>query len=276
VSVPPVVGSDDGPTNVDRAALDAWVGGGGTLVVLGPTALSASSPLGRVAFTGLRDGDLRAWGVQHLSIGRHVLVWRGRYQRGTIYRLRNETLLSNAQIGRADNARLAFGLARPLHGGSVAFDETIHGYRIPEHWWLIAPRRLVIAISLAAVVVVIALLGATMRLGPPLLVPARRESTSSEYVEAVSSLYAGAQAVGQGLSDTLHATKRMVATAHALPDDLPTRDLAMHIQRADLRGALAELDVLASTPAPRPRHLLRGTRLAHLLRKELDTHGSSR
>jgi hypothetical protein len=261
------------PTSVDRAALDDWIGKGGTLVLLGPFEPAPDSPLRRVRFRILSQKRLQEMGVRTVRRHTHPLVCEGSYRRGTIILVRDEALFSNKEIARADNARLAFALARPQRGTSVAFYETVHGYFVPEHWWLVAPRRLVIAIVVAALVVALALLGAAIRLGPPLMVAPRREATSLEYLDAVASLYARAHAVRQALRDMLHSAKRTVGKALSLPDDLPTRELARHIALPDVRGALAELDTLATMPSPDERHLVRGSRLAHLLRKEFETHG---
>jgi len=262
------------PSELDRTAIDAWVGAGGTLVVLGTYLWGAQSALAGVAFMPLTPADLRRMGVRSVASTVQPLVRIGRYRRGTIYLVRDEALLSNARIGRADDARFALALARPKSGGSVAFDETIHGYLVPEHWWLVAPRRLVVAVIVAALVVALAALGATIRLGPPLRPPAHRGATSLEYVDAVASLYGRAHAAAPALQEALQSVKRAVATVLGLSGDLPTRDLARAISVPDLRGALAELDVLATMPAPDERHLVRGLRLAHLLRKEIETHGS--
>jgi hypothetical protein len=262
------------PTAVDRAAIDRWIGDGGTVVVLGPYVPDVDSPLAHVRFRALAAAALHRLGVRAVASAEHPVVRRGTYRRGTIYLVGDEALFSNARIARADDARLAFALAAPRGGGTVAFDETIHGDLVPEHWWLVAPRRLVIAIIVAVLVVALAALGASIRLGPPLRAPVRREASSLEYVEAVASLYGRARAVRPALHEALQSVKRAVGTSLGLPGDMPTRELALGTPIADLRGALAELDVLATMPAPNERHLVRGIRLAHLLRKEFETHGS--
>jgi hypothetical protein len=227
-----------------------------------------------VRFAPLPEPHLRAMGVRAVFSPARPLVRIGTYGRGAVVLVSDEAMFSNGKIAKADNARLAFALTRLRPDrGTVAFYETIHGYFVPEHWWLVAPRRLVIAIVAAALVVALALFGAAIRLGPPLIIASRREATSLEYLDAVGSLYARARAVRQALADTLHSVKRTVATALGVPDDLPTRDVARQIVVPDLRGALAELDVLATMPLPNERHLMRASHLAHLLRKEYLSHG---
>jgi hypothetical protein len=261
------------PTEIDRVAIDDWIARGGTIVSLGPFDLQPHSPLAQVRFRVLSQARLQAMGVRSVSSRLRPIVREGTYKRGAIYLVQDEAVFSNKEIATADNARLAYALTRLHGGGNVAFYETIHGYFVPEHWWLVAPPRLVYAIVAATLVVALALIGGAIRLGPPLVVSRRREATSLEYVDAVASLYARGHAVRQALSDALRSVKRTVATALALPDDLPTRELARHILIPDLRGALAELDVLATMPLPDERHLVRGANLAHLLRKEYQTHG---
>jgi hypothetical protein len=261
------------PSDLDRLAIDTWVARGGTIVTLGDSRPAPDSPLRRVHFATLSTERLRAMGVRALSSRARPIVRVGTYERGTVVLVQDEAMFSNGKIAAADNARLAFALTRLQRGGSVAFYETLHGYFVPEHWWLVAPRRLVIAIVIAALVVAIALFGAAIRLGPPLIAASRREATSLEYLDAVASLYARARAVRQAIADTLHSVKRTVAKALGLPDDLPTREVARGIVMPDLRGALAELDVLATMPLPSERHLVRASHLAHLLRKEYASHG---
>jgi hypothetical protein len=171
------------------------------------------------------------------------VVRKGTYGRGTIFLVVDETLFANGNIGRADDARLAyfFGHSR---SGWTAFDETLHGYLIPEHWWMVAPRRLVFALGIAGVVVLIAVLGAAIRLGPPLVVPTRREATSSEYVHAVASLYARVGARQKVLREALSSAKRAGAS----------------------EAELAELQALAALPSPDDRALLRGVTAAYRLR----------
>jgi hypothetical protein len=262
------------PTDLDALAIDNWIAAGGTIIALGESQPASQSPLRRVRFATLSTARLRAMGVHTAVSSTRPIARIGTYGHGTVVLVQDEGMFANGKIASADNARLAFALARlqPRSGG-VAFYETIHGYLVPEHWWLVAPRRLVIAIAVAALVAAIALFGAAIRLGPPLIAPSRREATSLEYLDAVASLYARARAVRQAITDTLHAVKRTVATALGLPDDLPAHVLARGIVGPDLRGALAELDVLATMPTPNERHLVRASHLAYLIRKEYVSHG---
>lgn len=227
----------------DRAALTAWVAEGGTLIALGTFTPTPDSPFAEIRYRALSPDALRAMGVQPRA-GKFPVVLRGRYLRGAILRIDDQTLFDNENIARADNARLAYALGSLPRAGAVAFDETLHGYLIPEHWWLIAPQRLLVALAIAGIVVLIALGGAAIRLGPPISSPSRREPTSWEYVHAVASLYARTGARRKVLHLALNSAKRSASSG----------------------AELTELEDLAALPAPDERALVRGVALAHRLR----------
>lgn len=306
LSDPPSLASRGDVASTDAAALAAWVKSGGRVVVLGDGAVvsllrsdlklpqtteKASHARGA---TGVST-ELRAAGVRSVaafatarlaprsrdailvSDRRGALVVRYPYGRGVVVDAIDGEAFSNERIGTSDNARLAVALATLVGtGGSVAFDEAVHGYLTPEHWWMVLPRRFVLAILAACGVLAIALLGAAVRLGPPLALGDQRAATSAEYVDALAALYERAGAVSKALTDAFRSTRRVVAGSLGLPDDAPLREFAARIERADLRSAFADFEALARVKTPDHTNLVRGLALAHLLRREFGSHDRRR
>lgn len=236
-------GAPTGPT-----ALEAWVKDGGTVVTLG----------GFLSFEALRfhavsHDKFGSQGINEASLGRGKIIY-----------VKDEAAFTNGRIENRDAARLAYLLALSSRAGAVAFEETLHGHLIPEHWWQAAPRRLVAAIIGACVVLAVALLGATIRLGPPILPPQRREAASAEYLEAVASLYARADAKRKVLQDVTNSVRRAAARSEALKGGFADR-----IERADLSAALIELEELVAAPSLSERTFVQGVAKAQHLRTEL-------
>jgi hypothetical protein len=109
--------------------------------------------------------------------------------RGEIDAVSDPHPFDNALIAQADNARLAFALARPRGGGAVAFDETLHGALIERRWWqaIDLPER--VALAGIALAVLLALAGSALRLGPGIALREAREPASDEFIAAVAALY---------------------------------------------------------------------------------------
>jgi len=221
-----------GPT-----ALAAWVKDGGTVVTLG-----GFLSFGAMRFHAVPRDEFGSKGISEATMGRGKIIY-----------IKDEAAFTNGRIGNRDVARSAYLLALPSRVGAVAFEETLHGHLIPEHWWQAAPRRLTVAIIGACVVLLIALFGATVRLGPPILPPERREAASAEYLEAVASLYARADAKRKVLQDVTKSVRRAAARS----------------ERADLNAVLTELDKLAAAPSLSERAFVQGVAKAQRLRKEL-------
>jgi len=203
--------------------------------------------------------------------GRGELVVRYALGRGDVTAVLDESLFDNARIGRFDHARLALALAGT---GAVAFDEVPHGYLTPETWWQVIPQPLFIAILIVLLAVLVAIAGASVRLGPPVL-PFAREPTSVEFIDSLAGLFERNGAARASLEDAVASVRRTVATsagflASASPDEVAER-LRSTQDRADFREllampGLAKIDDLA---------LVRGLTLAQRLRKDY-AHGRSR
>jgi hypothetical protein len=265
----------------DGAALAAWVRSGGRLVVVGAAPLmDTAKDLGlapRVAPRVVGEPPVIAPALRRLGVERFAaprgqrLGARPKDQvlladrfgrlavgfplgRGAVVQVLDGAMLRNGAIGRPDHARLAYAVA-VLRGGPVAFDEALHGYLVPEHWWQIFPRRLVVAILLCCVVLAVALVGSAVRLGPPRPAEPERAPHTGEYIDALATLMQRGHAANAAVRQSLHAVRRL-AGAHARAADDATAQ------------AYRELNALAESAENTDAALLRGLSLAYGLRKE--------
>ncbi len=297
-----------GHTRADDDALADWVHAGGRLVVLGadrfferdkaaPKQPAAPPPPKRAAPAAAAERPMteiapqwRAAGVARLvsaAVERYrprsgervlasdalgALAVRYAYGKGEVIAVADRTLFANRRIATGDHARLAYLLGTPrVAGARTAFDESVHGYVAPEHWWTIVPRPLLVAILIVLATLALALLGAAIRLGPPIAAGRPREPTSAEFIDSLAALLARGGASRKALRDTYRATRRTLATALGIPEDAPAERIAARIERADLRGNFLELAKLSES-ASGPSNLVRGAALAHHLRKEFGTN----
>lgn len=206
-----------------------------------------------------------------------ALALRYAYGKGEVLAVADRTLFTNRRIASADHARLAYLLGTPRAAGArVSFDESIHGYVAPEHWWAIVPRPFLVAVILVLAVLALALFGAAIRLGPPVSAEPPREPNSAEFIESLAALLARGGASGQALRDTFRETRRVLAAALDVAADAPLERLAARIERADLRGNLLELAKLSEAGNVSPASLVRGAVLAYHLRKEFGTNVRAR
>ena len=200
-------------TKSDLDALDAWIRHGGRLVYLGHDDEAAAQGLLKLprstakpvrgarayvapqfasagvsrypAETKLRWSEGKRTTL--LSDARGPLVVEYPYGKGDIVAAIDEPGFTNANIGRPDRARLAYALAQPQNG-PIAFNESIHGFSTPEHWWAVVPRAFAIAIWCALGILLFAFAGAALRLGPP-VVPKPRDPNSAAFLDALAALF---------------------------------------------------------------------------------------
>jgi len=298
-------------SKADVRALEDWVKAGGRFIYLGhdenaakngvlklPRTVVAKQPRKRSKQlpSSLRLAtQLRADGVERVAFSTNLrwktpkrasvlvadsagpLALSYSYGKGRIVVLLDETAFDNAGIARADNARLAFALGSPRRfGGRVAFDEAAHGYLVPEKWWQIVPRPLLIALAIALLALAIAFVGAAIRLGPPIVPPLRSDATSAEFIDSLAALFERGRAAGKALQEVARSTTRVVAVALGVPDDAPPASLAKRIAAPDLRAAYLELsDAAAGTTIDEGR-LVPLVASAQLLRKEFASHARPR
>ncbi len=292
-------------TQADIVALQDWVKAGGRLIYLGTDDAAAAKGVLKLPFTtgkprGVRAPvyapSLRAAGVARVAWSQSVdrfalkrgapalvrdrygaLALRYAYGRGALTVVADRNVFSNRVLSDLDNARFAFALAAPGRaGGSVAFDEAVHGYFVPEHWWQIVPRPFLIGVLCAAFALLLAFAGAAVRLGPPIVPPALREPTSLEFLDSVAGLLERGHGARQAVTDAVRSTKRAVANALGLPEDAPNDAIAARIDSSSLRADFTALVAFERPLDPDDPTLLRAAVLAQRLRKEYAPYAGSR
>jgi hypothetical protein len=220
IAAAPVIPASEsarGPADVD--ALARWVRGGGRLIALGQR-----RPL---AGAGPRLAPLRT-----------------PYGRGEIVTIPDPHPFDNGLITRADNARLAYALAKPRRpGGVVAFDEALHGAIVDRRWWNVidVPQR--VALGGTALAVLVAIAGSMLRLGPAVTLRSAREPASDEFVAAVAMLY-------ERTKSRRAAIALLAAGAHNAGGD-----------------AVTQLRLLAERQSPTDRDLITSAALARTIRE---------
>ncbi|HMD02797.1 MAG TPA: DUF4350 domain-containing protein, partial [Candidatus Baltobacteraceae bacterium] len=287
----------------DLKALESWVRGGGRMLYLGHDDFAAGAGVLKlphsarnrkhgqpfVAASLVARGVGRVESVSDLRWARAKsrsvlladaagpLVVRYPLGKGEVVAAIDEQAFTNGRIARADAARLAYALALPKRAGArVTFDETVHGFITPEHWWSVIPRPFAIAIWSALGVLLVALAGAALRLGPPVVPVRHAEASSAAFLDALAALFERGNAIRKVLRDAAASVTRAVAGALGMPDDLPTERLAAAMGEPAQRDAYLELMRIAEGGAPNRANLVRGIALAQRLRKELGSHGRSR
>ena len=270
-------------TAADVAALAAWVRRGGRLVYAGRNAARKPAEAGALALPflvpevgarGRLDGpdaalvsSVAALGTDRMLLAEHAgvpllfdrtgdIVVRYPLGGGEIVAVSDALPFTNANLAHADNARLAYLLARPRRpGGLVAFDDGIHGALIDRPWYRALPIPLRVGLSLGAVALLLGLIGSSLRTGPALPLEPPREPSSAEFLAALAALHERIAARAQA-RDTLVAAA-LAAAAGSSADDGARR-----------------LTALLAAPAATDAELLAGARRAHAIRKDIGNDGN--
>jgi len=208
--------------------------------------------------------------------------------KGSVTIVTDQSLFSNARIGKADNARLAYNLATAgaAPHGQVVFEEWVHGYASGDSWWTILPLPTRGALLLVALAALLLLVGSTLRFGPTAQPELGAERTSAEYVASMAALLRRGHAARQALRDLADFCTRDVAAALGLPEAAPIGAVCARLGATtdgrgseDLNGssgaaaALLELDRLRAYEQPSSAELVRAAQLTARLRKEYTRHG---
>jgi hypothetical protein len=293
----------DPSTQNDARDLEAWVRAGGTLVYFGydkeaakakilaqPYARDESKKTHRVALAdtlqaagvvslGRVAGDLR-WQQPAKRVrvlfddGRGPVAIAYRFGKGTVVETIDETFLDNAQLATGDRARFAMALVTLVHPSSaVWFDEAIHDHLAPLHWYSIVPRAFIYALIGATIVMLVAIAGAAVRLGPPIPPPTADDRTSADFIDALSTLFERGKASGKALDDAVRSTTRAVARSVGLTGDPSGAEIAARIPDEERRRAFETMLAGATGTAPDPKRFLRTIALAQRLRKDSVSHG---
>jgi hypothetical protein len=290
-------------TAADVAALAAWVRSGGRLVYVGrdsgvaaaeKSSLRLPLVLPEVGARGRLVGPLAApvRSVQGLGTSRMLFVEQAgsvllgdgngdvvvRYPlgRGEVIAIVDQRPFSNDELARADNARLAYLVARPRSvNGVVAFDDGLHGALIDRPWYRALPIALRVGLGFAALAILLGIVGTALPGPAPMPLRLAREPSSAEFVDALAALYARTHArtavAGILISDALAQAARRVG----LPDDAPTDVLAARMGPVGGGAAIETLAHLAAMELTTDADLLARAKLAHLIRKE-SSHGADR
>jgi hypothetical protein len=290
----------------DAKALEAWVRAGGHFIYIGHDDVAAkakvlSLPFSRPAGSGASAivvaPSLRASGVAEVGVlstslrwklphphtvtllgdGRGAAIVRYPFGRGSVTAIIDEALFEDANLARGDRARLAYALMAPATpGGVVWFDETVHGYLTPIHWWSIVPVPFVVALVCAVIALLAGLAGAAVRLGPPLLPRPRDDRTSADFIDALSTLLERGRAARAAMQDAERSTARTIARSLGMQSDAATDEIADRIENADDREAFRKLARLAERGSTEDDNFVRTVSLAQRLRKEFEPHGRHR
>jgi len=292
------------PSNENDAHdIEAWVRAGGTFVYFGHDDVAAkekilAQPYSREASAkahrAVLADVLRSAGVGSLGSAAGGLRWKlpvkrvrtlyddGRgavaitypFGKGTIVETIDETFLDNANLATADRARLALALIAPSQPGqAVWFYETVHGYLVPLHWYSIVPRVFLYALIVATIVMLVAIAGAALRLGPPIVPAPRDDRTSADFIDALSTLLERGEASRQALADAVHSTTRAVARSVGLTGDPSGSEIAARISDEERRSAFETMLAGAGDTAPDQKTFVHTIALAQRLRKDSVSHG---
>jgi hypothetical protein len=293
---PPPRATDPGArTAADIAALASWVRGGGRLVYAGRNAArpeaekndlqlpvllhpsGARGALGGPAAAAV--GSLAGLGAERMRLGRRAgetiladgngdIVVRYPLGRGEVLAVADTVPFINANIARAQNARLAYLLGVPGRpGGLVAFDDGLHGALLDRPWYRALPIPVLVAVGIAGSALVLGLIGSALRGAPAMRLEPAREPTSAEFVAALAALYerTGARAAANAIlaGDALAAAARSAGS-----------DGREEPGRSDVRRLAHALDAAVATDAV----LLANAKLAYNVRKEsrYDGNGDGR
>jgi hypothetical protein len=250
----------------DTAALESFVRSGGRLIAGGTDTTWLAPIVGRLEASdqgvvvarplapepevaGVRSvvtTGAASW--ERLGRARAILGTTGRpvaavadVGRGRIVLLADDSMLSNALLAKADNARFSLGIAGPPRR-DVLFFENYHGYGTASRTGLSAlPANWRAAILLGFLAVIVYMLARGRRLGPPELEQREFDPPRREYVEAMGGILARTRAPGEAL-EPLRAEVRRRLGGPETPEAIA--------EAARARGLTPEEAAAAARPVP--------------------------
>jgi hypothetical protein len=228
------------PSGEDTKRFAEWVRGGGRLVLAGSeaglmlvsTSLTAGPSSGsadsRVSPTspsvyaqGVRTvapgGDrLRAVAPEWVTLfadGEGGVLLSATLGKGEVLWLAGPYAISNAGIGRADNARLAAAMvaASPM---PIYFDEYHHGFTSEATLWTRLGAGGQVAVLLAAFALAALLVARGRRLGPALAPREESPARTAAYISSLAELYRKAGARAEALEALEDGLARALARRH--------------------------------------------------------------
>ena len=267
-------GSSDGSLHLPEMTSNAPKRDDAVTVTISPltsgvSAISGTSPL-RVRFASAAK-------VQPLvADDSGAVVAEYPYGQGTILIVTDQSLFENERISTAGNARLAYNLATDGNPkATIAFDEWVHGYAAGPTWWAILPAPVRAGVIIAAVALLLLLIGSALRFGPTARLPENAERTSAEYLASMAQLLTRGKASRKALRDLAELTLHDVAAGAGLSDRAGITELVARLEGVspERAAAVRELDALRKLDHPNDRDLVRAARLCATLRKESTGYG---
>jgi hypothetical protein len=180
-----------------------------------------------------------------LALGGDALVLEQRVGEGRFVAAALLPFLSNQGIGKADNAVLGVNLiTRYVRGGSVLFNEFVHGYRERSRMWalLLAPPGLWLVLQ---VLILFAALFARgfVRFGPPRPEPPPPPRSRDEYVDAMAAFLHRVRAFGLAARHLKDGFREEIRRRYIGPVPANPEEVVEHARR--VRPELAgDLDTL--------------------------------
>lgn len=232
------------------------------------------------------EQDASGFEARRIVGGAHFVTWAGRsgqvlaeaggkplittYEmgRGTVWLVNRPDMLSNRQLHAADNAILAYHVARAMlaeRPGELAFDEFVHGLRDRPGIFelLLTPPALWVTLQ-GGVVLGLLLWHAMPRFGnlKSAAPPPRR--SKQEFVDAMAWLLERKGDYAQALATVRTGALREVERALGLPPGTPVEQLLAEVQvrRPERSAALRRLAA--------PPHAINATTFIHAM-NELET-----
>ena len=261
----------DGLDDQARHELEAWVEGGGTLVLADPDSPMAPS---QSAFAGSghiqRDTcDIPALAdVSDLDVpfgvafevsgdtqscfgrGESAFVVSTSHGQGRVVAMGGPSVLTNSVLDKLDNSVLAVRLLRPADGASIAIlDPNPPGSGSTSLLDLISDRVFQAILQLGVAFIVYAL-WRSRRVGRPVTEPQPVAIAGSQFVRAIGGLQQRSRATDHAAATLRIDTRRVLSDRFAVPLDLDTATLAeltasrTGLDRTTVAGALSDTPIL--------------------------------
>ncbi len=179
---------------------------------------------------------------------------------GRVTVVSDPSIFTNRKLAAADNARFAVALATQRGARTIAFDEAIHGFSSERSVWDVLPGPLRAATIALAVLTVLALIGAGLRVLPLAGAPPVREPDAAAYLTAVAALLRRGRAAtlaarnlaraafatsarSLGLAET--AGERMIFEAYRQRGEASAAESVREIGRLCARPSLTDAELVA-------------------------------
>jgi hypothetical protein len=193
-------------------------------------------------------------------------------ERGTLVVLASASPLQNASLGRADDAAFGSDLAGP-RGSMVAFDEYDHGFGRPGNGLAGLPASWRWGLGIALLAVLVWMLSAARRFGPPqqpdrIMVPAR-----SQYVDAMATLLSTCppERLVDAVAPVRDEARRRLCLRLGVPLGAPVDELFVALARSSGTSTIDRelIEAVRSPPRTAADVVAVGTALAQLEREDV-------